>query len=338
MKTGFLIEYARRHWILFRRVFLHKKNLQRDLLVIVLSIIIAALFILVDKDVSFRSIGQSLFANFNWQKTIEISDNKPVELSDEAMAVEIHTVQGMFNLNQWKDYRSQWYGIEIKYPETWNAPVARAAASGSKWEYKYQFSKKDVKDSDLYAGFDLMVYNLAKTKEVSNTEEFPVLKNIEQCQNAQVHLIETGDYPAEEIYVPQSDDCYNPTLFFSFTRGEYIYNLVPFVKPGVEMLGDPRVEIVDNFPEFFAAASSLNIVDIVRPKPVVVVSKPRVYAPMPITFKKSSKGLVCAKANDHPSKSNKGKGKHMDMECCLDPDEYPNPNCHYSESKYGKYL
>lgn len=61
-------------------------------------------------------------------------------------------------------------------------------------------------------------------------------------------------------------------------------------------------------------------------------------ARLPADFKVVAGRRVCGKSNDHPGKSNKGKGKHMDMECCLDPDEYPNPNCHYSLEKYGKYL
>jgi hypothetical protein len=62
-------------------------------------------------------------------------------------------------------------------------------------------------------------------------------------------------------------------------------------------------------------------------------------APGPYVFEKDSLGRrVCNKSNDKPSKSDKGKGKHMDMECCLDPDEYPNPHCYYPLEKYGKYL
>lgn len=73
-------------------------------------------------------------------------------------------------------------------------------------------------------------------------------------------------------------------------------------------------------------------------EPQVKSVVPRVSAPMPAVFAVVNGRLVCSKKNDHPSKSKKGKGRHMDMECCLDPDEYPNPNCHYSKEKYGKYL
>lgn len=66
---------------------------------------------------------------------------------------------------------------------------------------------------------------------------------------------------------------------------------------------------------------------------------PTPSAPMPHIYKKDDEGRrVCKTEKDKPHKSKKGKGKHMDMECCLDPDEYPNPHCYYSPSKYGKYL
>jgi hypothetical protein len=64
-------------------------------------------------------------------------------------------------------------------------------------------------------------------------------------------------------------------------------------------------------------------------------------ARMPASFAKDSLGrLVCDKKNDKPGKSKENnKGKiHMDMECCLDPDEYPNPHCYYDPGKYGKYF
>lgn len=71
----------------------------------------------------------------------------------------------------------------------------------------------------------------------------------------------------------------------------------------------------------------------------VVKIKPVIKAPMPYVYEKDSLGRrVCNKKNDHPGKSKQNKKKHMDMECCLDPDEYPNPNCYYDPEKYGKYL
>lgn len=67
-------------------------------------------------------------------------------------------------------------------------------------------------------------------------------------------------------------------------------------------------------------------------KPIVI------NAPKPYVYKTENGRKVCNRKNDHPGKSKKGKRYHMDMECCLDPDEYPNPHCYYPPEKYGKYL
>ncbi len=57
--------------------------------------------------------------------------------------------------------------------------------------------------------------------------------------------------------------------------------------------------------------------------------KPRITAPKPHGAKKVNGKYVCAKKNDKPKKSSKNPEGHLDMECCLDPDEYPNPWCTY---------
>ena len=41
--------------------------------------------------------------------------------------------------------------------------------------------------------------------------------------------------------------------------------------------------------------------------------------------------ISCTEKNDHPSYSD-SKGKHMDEDCCPDPDEWPKPGCAYSPS------
>lgn len=65
----------------------------------------------------------------------------------------------------------------------------------------------------------------------------------------------------------------------------------------------------------------------------------RIDAPSPYVYRRDGSGRrVCDKKNDKPSKSKKYDRVHMDMECCLDPDEIPNPHCYYDPQKYGKYL
>lgn len=55
----------------------------------------------------------------------------------------------------------------------------------------------------------------------------------------------------------------------------------------------------------------------------------RSQAPLPVSAKKVNGQWVCANKNDKPGKSDKNKRAHIDRQCCLDPDEVPNPHCTY---------
>lgn len=183
---------------------------------------------------------------------------------------------------------------------------------------------------------------LKKVQELSNTDEFPKIKNEEiksneECLNINGHFAENENYPASQIYVEQKDKYFSPAYFYTIIRDNYIYNIIPVLAKENNNFHSEK-EIIKEFPEFISVAPTFNLVDIMRSKPVP--PKPRITAPKPAAeTKKDEFGRrVCKTKNDHPHKSNKGKGKHLDMECCLDPDEYPNPWCYYDPKKYGKYL
>lgn len=259
---------------------------------------------------------------------LKVTEQESVQKEEKNVAQIVSNI----DTSLWTPYQNTWYGFLIKYPGGWADPVIKKPIEGAGWEEQIQFRTKQTDESNPFSGFDMVIYSVAKIKEISQTDEYPQLKNSElisnpECATIEGHLLETGDYPAEEIYLPANDVCYNATLFFSNTRGEYIYNLVPRLKEGAGLAGDPSEEIAANLPEFFGAAATLSLIDIIRPKPVS--PKPRITAPFPVSFKKVSGRLVCAKSNDKPSKSKQNKGKHLDMECCIDPDEYPNPHCSY---------
>ena len=258
---------------------------------------------------------------------------------------EIMAIQERYPTDTWKKFTSQYYGFEIPYPaEGWSVSVQKIDQTQSKAIYRVNY----LKHNDIFnepVGFSVSVYDTANVKELSQTDEFPAMRVNDLsaaglCAVPEGHMYETGDYPAEEIYIPLGDECYESTLFFTMVKGQYIYNITPIV--GMAMsddIVDPMIAVVDMTPEYFSAVSQFGAIEIVRPKPKPVL--PKVAGPMPATYKKDVLGRrVCEKSKDKPSKSkenNKGK-THMDMECCLDPDEYPNPHCYYDPGKYGKYL
>lgn len=295
-------------------VFLHKKNLVRDIVIVGIAI---GSFVLLSIIYHYQFSSKQKDAGLLPQPVIENEAENPI-----------------MDTAEWKTYTTQWYGFELKYPNNWNKPALKNATPGAKWEYRYQFRKQAVKESDPYVGFDVVVYNVGKVKDLSNTEEFPtvregVVQSPGTCDTIVGRLAENEKYPAEQISVSAGDDCYRPAYFYTLTRDNYIYTIVP-ISTETEGGVQSETEIVRKFPEFITVASTLNLIDIVQPKPA-----PKITAPKPIAVTKTdSRGrLICAKKDDHPRKSKKGKGKHLDMECCLDPDEYPNPWCYYPPGK-----
>lgn len=267
----------------------------------------------------------------------------------------------------WESYANDWYGFELRYPGGWEKPVAKKPLRGNKWEQSYIFQKRiqDVKEEngtledkkksaspenieDEFVGFAVNIYSVASVKELRHTNEFPVRKDVPEadimkCEEISGHLTENANFPAEEIHIPPGDDCYHPAFFFSLTRERYIYNIVPLLRgedgrldqpaqkatEGIAAAedADPKLNAHENFPEFLATIKSFALTEIKRPpaKPPA----PKITAPFPVSYKRVGGKLVCAKKNDKPRKSKQGKGKHLDMEYCLDPDEYPNPHCTY---------
>ncbi|HPN96289.1 MAG TPA: hypothetical protein PLK35_00835 [Candidatus Moranbacteria bacterium] len=311
------------------QVFLCKKNLVRDIVIVLVTIAFSALLIINHRYLAYK-------------KSLEqMRPEKAQEIVEEVEENEAESP--LLETNNWLIYQSQWYGFEIKYPPHWEKPALKGATRGANWEYRFLFRKKDIEEGDKYAGFDVVVYNIQKVKELFNTDEFPKIKDEELknqgvCQEITGHIAENQDYPAEQIYIGPNDDCFSQAFFYTLTRDQYIYNIVPILVENSEETDQLKEEkeIIKNFPEFISSVSTTNLIDIKRPKPAP--AKPKINAPKPASYKKVNGQRVCAKKNDKPGKSKQNKKKHMDRECCLDPDEIPNPWCTYNSKRYQKYL
>ncbi len=257
----------------------------------------------------------------------------------------ITAIQDSIAIDTWQEFKSQWYGFTIKYPQDWTVRTVRATAEKNKAVYRVGFYKPMAPNADVTVqqqiGYEVAVYDVGQVKELFDIDEFPQIKDAslvdtEVCKTIPGHLIDPGDYPAEEVYIAEGDDCYDPTLFFSLTNGQYMYSIVPVMSGMDTLVHDPLISATDIVPEYFMAVAQFANINIVRPRP-----KPAwiANAPIPVVYVKDGTGRrICNKKNDKPGKSNQNKKKHMDMECCLDPDEYPNPHCHYDAGKYGKYM
>lgn len=316
----------------WRKYVLTRNHIKRDVAVIAGIILM----------VTFFSIGQKYLSVLYDRKQTEpapVADQSPAEQKPEPEKSREDVIRDM-DTSAWSTYTSEWYGFTLKYPQDWVKPTFRKTIGGSKQEYQFQFRNGAPVGSSRYIGFDVLVYNVASIRQITATQEFPALRNPEtalsaECSVISGELVENESFPMEEILIAPDDACRFPAFFYSLTRDQYMYNIVAIYSDG-SISSDER-DVRKNFPEFFGAIKTFDLTDIVRPKPQPVVKK--INAPSPYIYKKDSAGRkVCNKKNDHPGKSKENKKRHLDMECCLDPDEYPNPNCYYPIEKYGKYL
>lgn len=229
----------------------------------------------------------------------------------------------------WKTYESEKYGFSIKYPTNWSVSAGRPQDPEKKYLEAVTFSSGKDK------GFYVYVYSASQFPGPEGTDDL-LKKNekipAEACSRfTDISLGEEG-YPAKEIDVKGGDPCYEETFFYSLAKDGYRYNIVP-LEAGYNISDyDDKVTLIKAFPEFYDIVSTFglnekaNVASTTRKVVQKTVAAPRA---------RFTSGASCRHKNDHPRKSKQGKGKHMDEDCCPDPDEWPNPGCAYSGKGLG---
>lgn len=242
----------------------------------------------------------------------------------------------VMDVSGWDTYRNQWYGFEIKHPDSWTEMRYKTAtAKTDRYETVYRFRKAADGQNDPYVGFDVAVYSTKKVVNARNTNEVRRRENAPEDTNAcqfseEENILGEENNKFMKVSVNKNDACFEPVYFFSLTKDDYMYDIVPIAKENAEVPTDPQQDVSRNFPEYKEVVSSFKNIPISRPAPKpAAAAKPRPSAKRPVAAKVVGGKLVCAKKNDKPRKSKKNKPGHLDLECCLDPDERPNPWCTY---------
>ncbi len=238
------------------------------------------------------------------------------------------------DITSWDTYRNQWYGFEIQHPDSWTSMQYRTAASrNSRYETIYKFRKDASGENDPYVGFDMVIYpakkvgSLENTNDIQKKEDAP--EDTSNCQFSQDLTLGDGNNKFQKVNIQEDNVCYKEAYFFSTSKGNYTYDIIPIAKDGADPVSNPEQDVNKNFPEYQKVVSSVEFIPIARPVVVKTApAAPKVTARRPLAARVVLGRLVCPFKNDHPSHS-KTKGHHMDEDCCIDPDESPNPWCTY---------
>ena len=235
-------------------------------------------------------------------------------------------------MEKWKTYKNTAYGFMLKYPENWPVPTVAKRTKETKYYHKVSF--RESKEGQK--GFDIIVYKSPTKKDNKldpNYSDSITIKDtagedFSNCPELDVHEVGPKSYPAVEVAALKDNPCFAETYFFSLQKGSYVYDIVPLPDGGIGYPGyDGEAQTAKTLPEFEKMLSTFEFITVVANRTKVV---PRITAPKPLAKLKIVNGKrTCAKKNDKPRKSKQNKKKHMDMECCLDPDEIPNPWCTY---------
>ncbi|MFA6193964.1 MAG: hypothetical protein WC726_03840 [Parcubacteria group bacterium] len=243
------------------------------------------------------------------------------------------TVLEPVDTSGWDTYRNQWYGFEIRHPDSWTGMQYKTSTTkNSSYETIYKFRKDASGEGDPYIGFDVAIYSTRKVKSIQQTDDLirkeDAPEDTSNCRFSEELTLGEENNVFQKVSVRQSDACFEPAYFFSVAKDNYLYDVIPVAKEGADSVADPEKDVNKNFPEYKEVASSIKFIPVSRPAAKSPV-KPRISARRPVSAKVAGGRLVCAKKNDKPSKSKKNKPGHLDLECCLDPDERPNPWCSY---------
>ena len=233
----------------------------------------------------------------------------------------------------WDTYQNKWYGFEIQHPDSWknNTQYKTATEKSAVYETIYKFRKNGEDEDEAFVGYDVKIYSakkvqgIEKTNDIHAKEGAPEDKSECPVMAEEMNFGPEGDY-FQKVSIKEGNPCFEPAYFFSIAKGDYIYNIVPAIGESGERFAQPEKETTKLFPEYKEAIAVFNFIPIVRPKPK---PDPRIGVKRPVSAKIVNGKLVCAKKNDKPKKSKKNKPGHLDLECCLDPDETPNPWCTY---------
>lgn len=235
----------------------------------------------------------------------------------------------------WKIYENKNYRLSLKYPQNWQPPRESFAGKGENYLLKISFDEKGIVSEKGGKGFDVFIYSAAKFPGPLGTDNLKKKNEgvaSEDCPDFNDITLGEKAYQAKEMNIKKNNPCWEETFFYSLTQQGYTFNIVPRLDGGFNIKDfDEKIPLVKTFPMFYDIVSTL---DFAEQESVAQIPKKIVQKVVSVPKVRYTSGASCAHKNDHPRNS-KTKGKHMDEDCCPDPDEWPNPRCAYSGGALG---
>lgn len=224
----------------------------------------------------------------------------------------------------WKTYQNNLYNFEIKYPNGWAEPKEEKFLDPDfAYEYKITFSPDGAQQNGSAEGFTIFIYKTEPCVDGSNFSNSQNLGLFNQLSSNATQQCSTH----KAIVING-----NSNYFYEFSGKIYTFTIFPF------HADENNPVLAENGHDQFKASVRTVVFDFI-PKPE---NKTIYLAPKNPAVKKTnavvySGGQKCPHPGQKPQKS-QAKGKHVDEDCCPDPDEWPNPVCAYKSPDYAIML
>lgn len=230
----------------------------------------------------------------------------------------------------WKKYENQKYHFSVKYPQNWQDPRESYAGKEENFLLKISFDEKGISGSGSGKGFDVFIYSAAKFPGPIGTDNLKKKGEnipIEECPRFYDITLGEKGYPAKEVNAAPDNPCFEENFFYSLTKDGYTYNIVPRQNKTKAILDEKEeLRMAETYAQFYDVVSTLDLAAVGGIAQLPKKAFQQVAAPPKVRY---TSGAKCAHPERKPRYS-KTKGKHMDEDCCPDPDEWPDPACAYS--------
>ena len=273
-----------------------------------------------------------------WMKeTWPVSSPVPAPIENPARQIKV-----IPDTKDWKTYQDKKYNFEIKYPSSWADPQAKAVNDKDfAYQYEVRFGTADTLSESDNEGFSVFV-----TKKDSSDENI----DVGDCIASLPETPPNESTPKNQGQSDKNDQCLlyklklageDPGYYsYQFMGQDFEYNFFPVLSDSSKssLLTTKRMS------QFEAAANTFSLdfeaIALQKKKTAERLRQQAIAAEkerIKTLYRPSTQKSVCVEKHIHPSKSDR-QGKHIDEDCCPDPDEWPNLRCKYKSSDFGIML
>lgn len=236
---------------------------------------------------------------------------------------------------EWATYHNDTFGFEVKYPGDWATPEEETINDPDyNYIYRASFGTDQGFAGETAEGFTVFVYRgnvcLPNNDSIKTTDKLP---NVPLADSIANNTNRISDCASRKITI-NSDVFPHDLDIYQYVGKNYTFVVIPFMSRN-EALPE---HIIGQFNEAVKTFSVLPQEPLkndnirVFPKNVIVSQAAKIQkaAPAPVRTRGT---MVCPDPQQKPAYS-KTKGRHMDEDCCPDPDEWPNPQCAYPAAAF----